>query len=230
MTLAHHSMDLWEPRLATSLMEARARTNLVHIIRLLFTIGAMLSAGVLIGYLINHALNGTTVVERGGVPSATVTDPRFMGRDANDQPYVLTADTARRRRENVALVDLVNPRLQDAASTSVQAREGLWNNDLKILDLVGDVVMTDAAGYTFTADRTRMFVEESRVEGQTPLQGVGPIGEVRADSYEVLDNGDRITLKGNVWTKFVRTRNRDGTPVAPAPAAVPGGGVEDDGR
>jgi len=219
-------MEMWEPRLATSLKEARARTGLVHIVRLLFTIGAMLSAGVLIGYLINHLLNGSTVTEKpGSVIAATVVGPRFEGRDAHDQPYVLTADTARRRRENVAVIDLVNPRLEDATSTSVQARTGVWDDNLKVLDLVGDVVMTDAAGYTFTSDRTRMFVEESRVESQTPLYGVGPIGEVRADSYEVLDDGDHIVLKGKVWTKFVRKRNRDGTPVEPAPAA-PGG----DGR
>jgi lipopolysaccharide export system protein LptC len=224
MTTAHHSMEMWEPRLATSLKEARARTALVHIIRLLFTIGAMLSAGVLIGYLINHALNGSTVMDKPGVVAATVVGPRFAGRDANDKPYVLTADTARRRRENVSVIDLKNPRLEDATSTAVQARDGIWNEDLKVLDLVGDVVMTDAAGYTFTSERTRMFVESGRVEGQTPLQGVGPVGEVRADSYEVLDDGDRILLKGKVWTKFVRKRNRDGTPVAPATASVPGGG------
>ena len=224
MTTAHHSLDLWEPRLATSLKEARARTALVHIIRLLFTIGAMLSAGVLIGYLVNHAINGSTVTTNPGVVAATVTGPRWMGRDANDKPYVLTADTARRRRENVGTIDLTSPRLEDATSTAVQARNGVWNDDTKILDLVGDVVMTDAAGYTFTADRTRMYVAEGRVEGQTPLQGVGPVGEVRADSYEVLDDGNRILLKGNVWTKFVRKRNRDGTPVAPASAVVPGGG------
>lgn len=218
-------MEMWEPRLATSLKEARARTGLVHIVRLLFTIGAMLSAGVLIGYLINHSLNGSTIIENPAVVPATVVGPRFEGRDAHDQPYVLTADTARRRRENVAMIDLVNPRLEDATSTSVQARAGVWDDNLKVLDLVGDVVMTDAAGYTFTSDRTRMFVEESRVESQTPLYGVGPIGEVRADSYEVLDDGDHIVLKGKVWTKFVRKRNRDGTPVEPAPAA-PGG----DGR
>ena len=135
---------------------------------------------------------------------------------------MLTAETARRRRENVGMIDLVNPRLEDATSTAVQAREGVWDDNLKVLDLVGDVVMTDAAGYTFTADRTRMFVEESRVEGQTPLYGVGPFGEVRADLYEVLDDGDRIVLTGKVWTKFVRKRNRDGTPVEPAPAGSRG--------
>ncbi|HEX5006719.1 MAG TPA: LPS export ABC transporter periplasmic protein LptC, partial [Hyphomonadaceae bacterium] len=223
----HHSMEMWEPRLATSLKEARARTNLVHIIRLLFTIGAMLSAGVLIGYLINHAINGSTVVDKPGVVAATVVAPRFAGRDANDKPYVLTADTARRRRENVAIIDLKNPRLEDATSGAVQARDGVWNEETKVLDLVGDVVMTDAAGYTFTADRTRMFVEENRVEGQTPLHGVGPVGEARADSYEVLDDGDHIVLKGNVWTKFTRKRNRDGTLMTPREPATAQG---DDGR
>lgn len=221
--LHHHSMDLWEPRLATSLKEARARTALVHIIRLLFTIGAMLSAGVLIGFLINHALNGSAPPRDVGTLSATVLGPRFEGRDANDQPYVLTAETARRRRENTSIVDLVNPRLEDATSTAVHAREGVWNDDEKVLDLIGDVVMTDAAGYTFTADRTRMYVEEGRVEGRTPLYGVGPVGEVRADSYEVLDEGERLQLKGNVWTRFVRKRNRDGTPVDPAAAAQSSG-------
>jgi lipopolysaccharide export system protein LptC len=216
-------MDMWEPRLATSLKEARARTALVHIIRLLFTIGAMLSAGVLIGYLVNHSLNGSTPPQPYGVLTATVTGPQFEGRDAHDQPYKLNADTARRRRENVAMIDLVNPRLEDAASTTVQAREGVWNDDLKILDLVGDVVMTDAGGYTFTAERTRMYVQENRVDGQTPLYGVGPIGEVRADSYEVLDDGERIVLKGNVWTKFMRKRNRDGS-LVDAPASQEGGG------
>ena len=134
--------------------------------------------------------------------------PRFDGYDANDRPYTLTAETARRRRDDTSLVDLVNPRLQDAASSTVQAREGVWNAETEVLDLEGDVVMTDAAGYTFTSQRTRMFVKENRVEGKDPLEGRGPIGEVRADAYEVLDDGNRIILKGNVWTRFVAKKKR----------------------
>lgn len=202
-------MDMWGPRRATSLREARARTALVHILRLVFTIGSVLSAGVLLGTVIDSALREHRPQAATSGISVTVLGPRFEGRDSNDKPYVLTADTARRRRENVGMVDLVNPRLEDAASTVVQAREGVWNAGDEVLDLVGDVVMTDAAGYTFTSERTRMFVRENRVEGQTPLNGVGPIGEVRADSYEVLDDGNRIVLKGNVWTKFTRTKKRD---------------------
>ena len=206
-------MDMWGPRRATSLKEARSRTALVHILRLLFTIGAVLSAGILIGYVINNAINSSRPALSGPGTGATVLGPRFEGRDSNDEPYVLTADTARRRREATGLVDLVNPGLEDAASSTVQARDGVWNDQEKVLDLVGDVVMTNAAGYTFTADRTRMFVEQNRVEGKTPLRGFGPIGEVRADEYEVVDEGNRIILRGNVWTKFTPKRKRDGTPI-----------------
>lgn len=201
-------MEIWGPRRATSLREARQRTALVHILRLIFTIGAVLSAGWLLGTVIESTLR-----EQGsGAPptglSVTVLAPRFEGFDANDRPYSLTAETARRRRENVSLVDLVNPRLEDAASTVVQAREGVWNADAEVLDLVGDVVMTDAGGYTFTSQKTRMFVKDNRVEGQEPLNGVGPIGEARADAYEVLDNGNRIVLKGNVWTRLQAKKKR----------------------
>lgn len=204
-------MDHWGPRRVLSLREARAHTALVHILRLVFTIGAVLAAGWLLGSVIESLLRpGPSDVQPAGI-SVTVLAPRFEGFDAHDRPYSLTAETARRRRENVALVDLVSPRLEDAASTVVQAREGVWNSQTEILELSGDVVMTDAAGYTFTSQRTRMFVKDSRVEGQEPLRGVGPIGEVKADAYDVLDDGDRIVLRGNVWTRFTAKKDRAGT-------------------
>lgn len=210
VSAAHaHSIDLWGPRRATSLKEARRRTALVHILRLLFTIGAVLSAGWLLGTIIESSLRERRAQPGTAGLSVTVHGPRFDGYDDNDRPYTLTASTAQRRRDNVNLVDLVNPRLKDAASTTVQARTGIWNTEAEVLDLAGDVVMTDAAGYTFTSQKTRMYVKENRVEGQEPLNGFGPVGEVRADAYEVLDDGNRIVLKGNVWTKFTRSKKRD---------------------
>jgi len=209
VSTALHSIDLWGPRRATSLKEARQRTALVHILRLLFTIGAVLSAGWLLGTLIESSLRERRTQPGTAGLSVTVHGPRFDGYDDNDRPYTLTAVTAQRRRDDPAKVDLVNPRLKDAASSTVQARAGVWNTELEVLDLEGDVVMTDAAGYTFTSQKTRMYVRENRVEGQEPLQGFGPVGEVRADAYEVLQDGNRIILKGNVWTKFTPKPRRD---------------------
>ncbi len=202
-------MEIWGPRRATSLREARSRTAFVHILRLLFTIGTVLSAGILLGTVLDHTLRPHTPQATASSLTVTVVGPRFEGRDSHDKPYVLTADTAQRRRENTNLVDLVNPHLQDSTSKAVQARTGVWHADTEVLDLVGDVVMTDAAGYTFTSDKTRMYVKENRVEGETPLHGIGPMGEAKADTYEVLDDGNRLVLKGNVWTKF-ESRKRPG--------------------
>lgn len=205
---AHAAMELWGPRRATSLKDARRRTALVHILRLLFTIGAVLSAGWLLGTVIESSMRERRAQPGAAGLSVTVHGPRFDGFDDNDRPYTLTALTAQRRRDNPVLVDLVNPHLKDVASSTVQARTGVWNSETEILDLQGDVVMTDAAGYTFTSQQTRMYVRENRVEGQDPLTGFGPIGEVRADAYEVLEDGDRILLKGNVWTKFTPKKKR----------------------
>lgn len=212
MSLAAQSertMALWGPRRAISLKDARQRTALVHILRLVFTVGAVLSAGWLLGTVIESTLRDRTVPASAAGVSITVHAPRFDGFDSQDRPYTLTAMTAQRRRDNVSLVDLVNPRLKDHTSTTVQAREGTWNAELEVLDLQGDVVMTDAAGYTFTSQKTRMYVKDSRVEGQEPLNGHGPIGEVRSDAYEVLDDGNRIVLKGNVWTKFTPKKRKN---------------------
>jgi len=209
VSAASHSIDLWGPRRATSLKEARQRTALVHILRLLFTIGAVLSAGWLLGTLIESSFRERRAEPGAAGLSVTVHGPRFDGYDDNDRPYTLTAATAQRRRDDPALVDLVNPRLKDAASSTVQARTGVWNAEREVLDLEGDVVMTDAAGYTFTSQKTRMYVRENRVEGQDPLSGFGPVGEVKADAYEVLDDGNRIVLKGKVWTRFTPKSRRE---------------------
>jgi lipopolysaccharide export system protein LptC len=209
MTVAHHSMDMWGPRRATSLKEARGRTALVHILRLLFTIGAVMSAGILIGFLVKHGLEQGQAKPAPPPTGVTVLGPQFRGRDANDQPYTITAETARRRRDNSAIVDLTNPHLENADSKTVSAREGVWDEKSRILDLVGNVVMQDAAGYTFTTESARMYVEENRVEGPVPIKGVGPIGEISADSYEVLDDGNHIILRGNTTTTFT-PKKRDG--------------------
>ena len=205
---ATSAIKTWTPRRATSLREARKRTALVHILRLLFTSGAVISAGWLVGSVISNAVgrDGETVDSR--ATNVTILNPRFEGRDANEQPYVIIADTARRRRDNIALIDLTRPYLLDEVSGAVRSDTGVFNRDSQILDLQGNVVMEEAGGYTFRTEDARMFIRDNRVVGRTPLDGEGPMGKVRADSYEVLDSGARLILYGNVWSQFDQTERR----------------------
>jgi lipopolysaccharide export system protein LptC len=209
---AKRSIEILQPRLATSLLEARRRTGIVHILRLVFTCAAVMSAGFLLGPVVNHSLRREAPALPQSVKTITIVNPRFEGHDNQDQPYVVTADTATRRPENLDMTDLFAPRMQDQNGTLARAREGIWDKEGEILDLYGDVRITDAAGYTFETERARIYASENRVEGETPLSGYGPIGEVRADKYEVLDRGDRIVLKGNVWTRYAKPKDAPSNP------------------
>lgn len=200
--IAANTLDIWQPRRAVSLQGARLHTGLVHILRLLFTIAAMVSAGFLIGPVIQHSLEKTPQGANTGITSVTMIGPRFTGRDSNDKPFVITADTARRRPEQPSLIDLTNPKLEDETASNVVSRTGVYDEAREVLDLHTDVVMTDASGYIFNSDKARIFVKENRVESDTTITGHGPQAELKADTYKVFDGGKRIVLNGHVWTRF----------------------------
>ncbi|MEM6627303.1 MAG: hypothetical protein AAF719_11425 [Pseudomonadota bacterium] len=200
---AQHAMKSWEPRRALSLSQARTRTNLVKILRAAFTVGAAASAGVLLGYVVSHSINQATFNAPQPAAGVTMLNPRFTGRDGAGVPYAIVADTARRRLGVTEIIDLRRPVMEDANGGVVRSRDGVFDRSTQTLELVGDVQLADAGGYLFVSERATMFVEDNRVEGATPLIGTGPIGELRADTYEVLDGGDRVILRGNVWTRIV---------------------------
>ena len=194
---------MWEPRRVITLGQARRHSGLVVVLRLAFTIGAAVSAGSLFGPLISHAIASFNQVAPPPAAGVTMINPRFNGRDANDQPFVITAATAKQRRGEKQVVDLDSPVLEDGLGTVVSAASGVYNRPDQALELTGDVELLDVNGYKFSTEAATMHVQENRIEGGAPLKGSGPLGEVRADSYEVVDNGNRIILRGNVWTRIV---------------------------
>ena len=114
------------------------------------------------------------------------------------ESYLISADTARRRRTDGNVIDLLNPRLRDEKGTEIEARTGIYDQNQFHLDLYEDVRVRDGAGYSFTTGAARMHIREGWIEGLEPLNGSGPLGDVRANTYEILDDGDRIVLKGSV--------------------------------
>jgi lipopolysaccharide export system protein LptC len=86
----------------------------------------------------------------------------------------------------------------DDKGTEVSAPVGVYYQNAEYLDLFQAVRIRDRDGYEFTTTAARVFVQEGRVQGLEPLSGNGPLGDVRADSYEIEDDGDRVIFRGNV--------------------------------
>jgi len=201
--VVEHNAQLWEPRRSMTLAQARRRTGLVGVMRMGFTVGAAVSAGVMLGYLIAHALVSLNEVAPPPARGVTMLNPRFNGRDANDQPFIITAATAKQRRGEKQAVDLESPVLEDSMGTVVSAADGVYDRAARTLLLNGDVELLDASGYRFTSESATMYVQDNRIEGDTPLTGGGPLGEVRADTYKLENGGQKVILIGNVWTRII---------------------------
>ncbi|MEM1088102.1 MAG: LPS export ABC transporter periplasmic protein LptC [Pseudomonadota bacterium] len=167
---------------------------------MIFLGGAAISAGIFIGPVIANAItSSSTEIERlNGDQVVTMVNARFTGRNVAGEAFEITADTARRRRNDPSIIDLENPRLVDQLGTIVTAPTGTYHQNDEYLDLFEDVRVVDSEGYAFNTTAARAFVRDGRVQGLEPLEGSGPLGDVRADTYEILDDGDRVVLRGNV--------------------------------
>lgn len=194
------ALSHWAPQRQVTLKQARKRSALINRLRIGFVVCAAIAAGIMIGPIAAGSLSGGAggPVSIAGDEVVTMVNPRFTGRNVEGDAFILTADTARRRRADSSIIDLVNPNLVNESGTQVTAPTGTYNQKAEYLDLYGDVSVNDGQGYAFRTTAARVFVQEGRVDGLEPLSGNGPLGDLRSDSYEIIDDGDRLILRGNV--------------------------------
>lgn len=192
----------WSPHARLTLQQARKRSRFIRVLRTVFLSGAVVSVAMLVGALLGSAFDGEGGVQRavGASEIVTMLNPRFSGRDTFGRSFVLTADTAQRQRANADLVELKNPRLVDELNRVVTAPRGFYDQSTQTLELFEDVQAEEADGYVFNSTHAKFFIADNRVEGIEPLEGTGPIGDIRSDRYEILEDGASIRLKGNVRT------------------------------
>lgn len=201
MNTAHTEMlAQWAPQRQMTLAQARRRSSTVGILRIAFVAGAAISAGVIIGPMAATTLTGPGqhIDQLEGDEVVTMVNARFTGRNISGEAYVITAEAAQRRRADPSIINLTNPRMVDDKGTEVSAPVGVYYQNAEYLDLFQAVRIRDRDGYEFTTTAARIFIQEGRVQGLEPLSGNGPLGDVRADSYEIEDEGDRVIFRGNV--------------------------------
>ena len=196
----HSAHDIWAPRRQLSLEQARQRSDLVKLLRMLFLSGAAISIGILAGYLAANAIEraGSQRPSLSSDEIVTMLSPRFTGRSKDGDAYVIVAGSAQRHRDDPEKITLLSPTMNDEAGGLVSAPTGIYYQQTQTLELSKNVVLVNQSGYVFQTNRALVHMEDGRVEGLEPLTGSGPTGDISADSYEVTDEGTRIILRGHV--------------------------------
>lgn len=199
-----------EPRRAVTLAAARRRTRMIRVLRLaLWAAAALLAVAIVVLVVMGgepRVAAPEPEIDDGAVRMA---NPRFTGRDASGNAFVVTADQALRKLgENPNLTDLENPVMRidpdgegaNATPTVADALRGIYDSETEILQLEADVDLATDSGYRFKTSRAQVNLSNRTAQGDEPVEVTGPMGEIKAQSWRFEDDGRVMHFEGDVQT------------------------------
>ena len=134
-------------------------------------------------------------------PGTPMENPRFKGRDRDDQPFLIGAVQALRDETDQKRIVLNQP-FVTLGPARLSAKTGVYRPDQSTLTLQGDVVFDDGTNKLMTAQAV-FDAKKGEITSQPvgPGEGVtvqGATGNVRADGFKVTRKTQQIELTGNV--------------------------------
>lgn len=160
---------------------------------------------VLAGLIGAHAIKRQAATQAEATPIRMV-NPHFVGRDNKDRPYTLSARQASRDDQDFQKVILQFPSVtldvDSAHPSTLTADSGVYREDTRILTLKGHVRANDAKATSFASDEAIVNTRTGAVTGPAAMTSASPLGQVRGNSYEVKDKGDRVVIRGGVHARL----------------------------
>lgn len=126
--------------------------------------------------------------------------PRFVGTDARNQPFAITADQATQEAGGSDVTALANPKgdltLNNGSWIALAALEGQYHKETRILDLWDEVNVFHDAGYEIKTRRAKADLGAGDVFGDDPVEGQGPDSQLRGQGFRIYEKGARIAITG----------------------------------
>ena len=112
----------------------------------------------------------------------------------------MTAPLAIQDNPQADEIELTNPKtditLEDGSWLALTADRGRYFQSRQILDLFGMVNLFHDSGYEFQSTRAHIDLVAGTAEGDQPITGQGPFGELTAEGFRILDKGRTIHFTG----------------------------------
>jgi lipopolysaccharide export system protein LptC len=127
-------------------------------------------------------------------------NPRYSGIDREGRPYVVTGSSARQIPDRQDLVSMQAPvaeiRLRGGAQIWASAISAVYQSQAGMIDMFGDVTVTHQDGTRFVTQTARVNAPQNAAEGNDPVAGHGPTGEIKAQGFRIIDKGETIIFTG----------------------------------
>lgn len=161
-------------------------------------------------------------------------NPRYAGTDRLGRPYVVTAAVGHQVPDRQDLMSLEGARAEmkshSGAEVVVTGDTGIYQSQTQLLDLFGNVTLTHENGTRFVTQRARLDGAHNTAEGNDPVEGHGPSGDITAQGFRIYDKGDTVIFTGKSETLFrgakMTAANPRQPPTVPKAIAVTAARVE----
>jgi lipopolysaccharide export system protein LptC len=132
----------------------------------------------------------------------TMSKPRLNGTDQKGNPFVVTADTATQIGRSMHRAKLKNVEadlaLDKGRWLNANAADGLVDMDKGSLALGGGISVFTDDGYEMHTARADIDLRKGNIHGPVPVNGQGPSGTFRADTFDASRGDNQLQLHGNV--------------------------------
>jgi lipopolysaccharide export system protein LptC len=132
----------------------------------------------------------------------TMLNPRYLGTDAQQRPFVITARIAEQDPNDQRQVTLTAVQADmasgDGAWFSIAARSGVYHQGNNSLYLVGPIDLFSDAGYEFHSGSVNIDLNAGTAETVDKVQGHGPFGTIKADRLLISERGNVLRFAGHV--------------------------------
>jgi lipopolysaccharide export system protein LptC len=205
---------VWEPRRELSLRAARRRSRLIGVLRRFFVAGAGASFAAVFVFMGLYAIEGGYAMALySPTEPLRMINPRFIGRTESGGPYQLSAEQAERPAGGQShLIELLAPVYRTQAGTIMSAPRGVYDQQTERVTFEGEVLFADRQGNRFTTPQMVVDLERGALYGREGVTGAGPLGVVRAQTYELRESDSALVLRGGIRGQIPDRGKQSGEP------------------
>lgn len=181
----------------------------------------LVAVGVLLAFLYQTGAFTTNPkpVEEAVVPAdhVTVSTSTITGLDSQQKPYSISAKTAIQDKDEPKLIKLNDvsgaTNRKNGEAITFQSRKGIYNSDVKTLDLDTEVVIQSDGRFTARMDKAHVVVAEKRLTSDVPVQVQLSNGTINANGVQITNDGNNILFLNGVKAHFGSSKSQgDSTP------------------
>lgn len=204
-----------EARVAATAKAFRSRSRRVQLARRVLPVVLIVLAGGTVSWIVLRSVMSDVERKAGTSREVRLDNPMFHGQDAEGRSFVIGAEGAVRDAAT-GRFRLVGPALKlnlgGRKVTTLTADAGIYNEAAKTVTIGPNVRISDGgSGMTLVTPEAVVDTSTGIVTGNKGVQGSGPLGTVRASSYAIYEQGQRVVFSGSEGNKVRGTINPAGS-------------------